>query len=79
MALRVYKLYLIGGILSLNNFLFSPLPHIETPLITFANRADPDQAALVRAAESGSTLFAHGNMIYLILVNGFELTDSQGQ
>ena len=33
----------------------------------FANRADPDQAALVRAAWSGSTLFAHGNMIYLLL------------
>ena len=29
----------------------------------FANRADPDQAALVRAALSGSTLFAYGNMI----------------
>ena len=30
---------------------------------TFANRADQDQAALVRAAWSGSTLFAYGNMI----------------
>ena len=50
MALRVYKLYLSGGIFSLNKLLFNPLPHIETPLITFANRADPDQAALVRAA-----------------------------
>ena len=32
---------------------------------TFANRADPDQAALIRAACSGSTLFAYinGNMI----------------
>ena len=29
----------------------------------FANRADPDQAALVRAAWSGSTLFAYENMI----------------
>ena len=30
---------------------------------TFANRADPDQAALVRAALSGPTLFAYGSMI----------------
>ena len=30
---------------------------------TFANRADPDLAALVRAAGSGSTLFAYGNII----------------
>ena len=37
---------------------------IETPFSTFANRADPDQAALVRAAWSGSTLFAYGNMLY---------------
>ena len=29
----------------------------------FANRADPDQTALVRAASSGSTLFAYGNLI----------------
>ena len=78
MALRVYKLYLIGGIFSLNKLILNPLLHIETPLITFANRADPDQAALVRAALSGSTLFAHGNMIYLILVNGFQHTYSQG-
>ena len=32
----------------------------EMHFITFANRADPDQAALVR---SGSTLFAYGNKI----------------
>ena len=31
---------------------------IETPFNTFANRADPDHAALVRAAWPGSTLFA---------------------
>ena len=36
---------------------------IEMPFNTFANRADPDQAALNRAAWSGSTLFAYGNMI----------------
>ena len=36
---------------------------IETPFNTFANRADPVQAALVRAAWSGSSLFAYGNMI----------------
>ena len=35
----------------------------ETPFNAFANIADPDQAALVRAAWSGSTLFAYGNMI----------------
>ena len=34
---------------------------------SFAKRADPDQTALVRAAWSRSTLFAYGNMIYLIL------------
>ena len=32
---------------------------IETSLNAFANRADPDQAAPVRAAWSGSTLFAN--------------------
>ena len=36
---------------------------IETPFKTFANREDPDQAALVRAACSGSTLFVYENMI----------------
>ena len=36
---------------------------IEKPLNTFANRADPGQAALVRAAWARSTLFAYGNMI----------------
>ena len=30
------------------------------PFNAFANRVDPDQAALVRAALSGSTLFAYG-------------------
>ena len=35
----------------------------ETRFKTFANRADPDQAALIRAALSGSTLFAYGNMM----------------
>ena len=40
---------------------------IEMPFNAFANRADPDQAALVRAASSGSALFAYGNMISLIL------------
>ena len=36
---------------------------IETSFYTFEYRADPDQAALVRAAWSGSTLFAYGRMI----------------
>ena len=40
---------------------------IETPFDTSARRADPDQAALEGAAWSGSTLFANGNVIYLIL------------
>ena len=31
---------------------------IEMPFKAFANRADPDQAALVRAALSGFSLFA---------------------
>ena len=35
---------------------------LETPFNAFANSADSDQAAL-RAAWSGSALFAHGNMI----------------
>ena len=35
---------------------------IEMPFNAFANRADPDQAALIRAALSGSTLFAYRNM-----------------
>ena len=37
---------------------------IEISFNPFANRANPDQAALTR---SGSTLFAYGNRIYLIL------------
>ena len=43
------------------------LYRIETSFSTFANRVDPDQAALVRAAPSGSSLFAFGNKIYQIL------------
>ena len=45
------------------NTLTLTLYQIEMPFNTFANRADPDQAALVRAARSGSTLFVYGNMI----------------
>ena len=42
----------------------NPLSHIiEMPFDAFANTADPDQAALIRAAWSGSSLFAYGNMI----------------
>ena len=40
----------------------NPLPHRAT-FNTFANRAEPDQIALVRAAWSGSTLYAYGDMI----------------
>ena len=36
---------------------------IEAPFNTFVNAAAPDSVALVRAARSGSTLFALGNMI----------------
>ena len=36
---------------------------IVTPIYALANRADSDQAALVRAARSGSNLFAYINMI----------------
>ena len=39
---------------------------IETPFSIFANRADPDQAALVRAAGSWSAMFAYGNIIRYI-------------
>ena len=42
---------------------FLTLYLIEIPFNTFANRADPDQAALVRAAWSGSTLFGYGYRI----------------
>ena len=41
---------------------------IEKLFNAFANRVDPDQAALVRAAWSGSTLFFYGNMIYIYLI-----------
>ena len=40
---------------------------IEAHFNAFANKADPDQTALVRAAWSGSTLFAYGKNIHLIL------------
>ena len=40
---------------------------MDAPFNALANRADPNQAALQRAAWSGSTLYAYGNMIYLIL------------
>ena len=40
---------------------------IEAPFDTFANRADPDQAAIIRAAWSGSTLFAYGIWLDMIL------------
>ena len=33
------------------------------PFKAYANRADPDKAALASAAWSGSTLFAYNNMI----------------
>ena len=36
---------------------------IETSFNTFANRAVPDQAVLVRAARSGSIGFTHRNML----------------
>ena len=50
------------------------LPHIDanlTPFDAFANRPDPELAALVRAAGAGSTLFANGNMIYVDLTSNF--------
>ena len=37
--------------------------YLEMLSSTFANRVDQDQAALLRAVSSGSTLFAYGNMI----------------
>ena len=42
---------------------------IETPFNTSANRVGPDRAALLRAAWSGSTLFASGNISDPILVD----------
>ena len=36
---------------------------LETPFNTFANRADADQAALTRAACTGSTQLAYRNML----------------
>ena len=38
---------------------------IGKPFNAFANRTDPDQTALKRAALSGSTVFANGNMLYM--------------
>ena len=46
------------------SFCYVILKLLNPLLNTFANRADPDQAALVRAAWSGSTLFAYGNLRY---------------
>ena len=54
------SLYIISMYMSDKNF---NIYHIEMPFNSFANRADPDQTALVRAAWSGSTLFAYGNII----------------
>ena len=47
--------------------------NIETHFDAFTNRAHPDQAA-TRAA-IGSTLFAYGNMIYLILLLWINMKD----
>ena len=56
----LYRFLIFAPLLTLTLYL------IETPFNVSANRADPDQAALVRAAWSGSTLFAYGYIIYLI-------------
>ena len=40
-----------------------PIYLIETAFDTFANRADPDQTALIRAAWPESALFAYENLI----------------
>ena len=45
-----------------NAIYFLRLNLIETHFNTFANRAEPYQAALTRAARLGSTLFAYGNI-----------------
>ena len=44
-------------------YVYNTLPHIETHFNTFANRADPDQTSLVKAAWSGSSQFAYEHMI----------------
>ena len=49
--------------MKLINKVLNLLQHIETHFNTFANRADPEEAALVRAARPGSTLFAYGYTI----------------
>ena len=41
---------------------------IEAPFNAFANIADPDQAALVRAAWSESTLIAYGLEIWVDMI-----------
>ena len=46
-----------------------PLYLIETLFTASTNRADPDQAALVRATWSGPTLFSYRNMVYPTLVD----------
>ena len=49
----------------IQNLLHLTLFHMETQFSTFANRADPDQAALAleKAGWLGSSLIAYGNMI----------------
>ena len=57
---------------SQNNFFFSdtfainPLPHRDT-FCCFCKHSRPRSGSSLRAAWSGSTLFANGNRIYLIL------------
>ena len=41
---------------------------IDLPFNIFANRADPDQAALVRAACSVSTMFPYGFVCLILYV-----------
>ena len=59
-----WYLFAIWSLTFKNELNFLTLYLIETPFNTLVNRADPDQAALVSAAWSESTLFANGNMIY---------------
>ena len=42
------------------------------PFNAFAKRADPDQAARTRAAKSGTTLFAYGNISDPTYTSGYD-------
>ena len=61
----IQKLPCWSNVSILNIKLYRKMHLNSETLNTFANTADPDQADLVRAAWSGSTLFAYENTIWM--------------